>query len=150
MRYTLILAAMLATSAQAQTIGVHTFSKHSVNTFDYVYADGHRRTVAMNERNLGGYVIFDNGLIVGGYHNSYWEPTFYAGYTHNFANFGPITPSLTAAIATGYEKIYGVGKLRPMLMPSLIAKTPLGVSLRYSAAPAKGGLFQHLSVERKF
>lgn len=150
MRAALILTALIATSAQAQTFGVHLFSEHSENTFERRYSNGVSRQVKYNERNWGAYYINRDGWMVGGYKNSYYRQTFYAGYMWDGPRFGPVGTHIAGAVATGYDWCPGTGKLRPMLMPSLTLATPLGVSLRYSAAPAKGGVFSHLSIERKF
>jgi hypothetical protein len=151
MRFAFILAALLSGAVQAQTIGVHLFSEHSEDTFERRYKDtGRVEQVAYNERNFGAYYISRDGWIVGVYDNSYYRTTVYAGYMLDGPRFGPVGTHLAAALGTGYEWCPGTGKLRPMLMPSLTVATPLGVSLRYSVAPAKGGVFQHLSIERKF
>lgn len=67
-------------------IGMHTVSRHSPSG-DYQNA------------NPGLYVMADNGLIFGGYRNSFGRLTYYAGWT---------TPewhrlSLTLAAGTGYR-----------------------------------------------
>lgn len=151
MKALLATAALLSClSAQAVTVGIHTFSKHESANYDYDTYDGIAAQRKYNNRNFGLYVIADNGFTAGGYRNSYGVNSFYAGWTWQGPSLGPVSIAATAALATGYESRYGVGKLRPMVMPSLILATPLGVSVRYTAGPAKHGFIQHLSIERKF
>ncbi len=85
----LILAATLATSASAQTIGLHLASWHSKPGFNNV--------------NPGLYVRSADGWTLGGYRNSYDQPTVYAGWTLERDVLG-VRAGLTAGLATGYEK----------------------------------------------
>jgi hypothetical protein len=148
MKHLFILAALLAGSAHADTVGVHLVSRHATPNFERSWSDGTKTQVAYNNRNFGAYWAADSGALVGAYRNSYSRTTVYAGWTWDAPRIGPVTPAVSAVLATGYDNMRGHGKLRPMLMPSL--RAPLGtVSVRWSVAPAtKGGFFQHLSVER--
>jgi uncharacterized protein (UPF0264 family) len=139
-----------AGSASAATVGVHTVSKHANETFERTYTDGSTKQIAYNNVNPGVYFIADNGAMVGVYRNSYRRTTVYAGWTFYGPAVGPVSTSLSVAVATGYDNLAGVGALRPMVLPSVSVALPVGVSVRYSAAPGKDGFFQHLSIERKF
>lgn len=147
----IIAAALFCGHAAAQTFGVHTFSQHGHDSYTQFHGnDAPPEVVKFNEKNWGLYYINRDGWMIGGYRNSYYHNTFYAGYMWDGPTFGPIGTHIAGAIATGYSEVQGVGLLRPMLMPSLTLAAPMGVSARWSVAPAKGGLFMHLSFEKKF
>jgi len=138
-----------AGQVQAATLGVHTVSKHASNNFERTYNDGSTKMLPYNNENFGAYVVTDSGVVAGGYRNSYDRNTFYAGYSINGPKFGPVQTGLSAVLATGYENVVHVGKLRPLILPHLVLDTPLGFAVRYSVGPGKGGAFQHLSFEVK-
>jgi hypothetical protein len=143
------LTLAIAAPAQAGTLGVHLVSRHESRTYEAMHPGGPIWHVPYNNRNTGLYYVTDSGLVVGAYRNSYNVDTVYAGRQWVSPSYGPVRFAATAAVATGYQTVHGIGKLRPMLMPSVLVDTPLGVTVRYSAAPAKGGIFQHLSLEMK-
>lgn len=147
-----LAAALIAAAlpAQADTFGVHLFSRHEASTREATNPDGSTTDVPYQNRNFGLYYIADSGFTAGAYRNSYFEDTVYAGWTWHGPAFGPLRPSVTAVLATGYKVVHGVGALRPMVMPSVSVATPLGFSVRYFIGPAKGGIFQHVSIERGF
>jgi hypothetical protein len=148
-----LTAALIAATtlpSHAGTVGVHLVSKHEADTHEVTAPDGSKFREEYNNRNPGLYYIADSGLTVGAYRNSYFHSTVYAGWTWHGPTFGPLQPSVTAVLATGYRRVHGVGLLRPMVLPSLRLEGPAGVALRYHLGPAKGGVFQHLAVERSF
>lgn len=150
------IVALLGETASAQTIGVHLFSEHGHDTYDITHEGGPNTTKKFNEKNFGGYIIAGEvdifgvpvSPIVGAYKNSYYHTTVYAGLTWDMDLFGPLRVGASAVLGTGYERVHGVGKLRPMLMPHILLDLPAGLTLRYSVTPAKGGVFQHISIER--
>lgn len=149
MKALLFALALFASQAQAFTVGAHLVSRHAEDTYKYHWSDGTTTQEPYNNTNPGLYVIHD-GWIAGFYKNSYFKTTVYAGYQLDGPRFGPLRTAVVGALATGYEEIFGVGKLRPMILPSLILETPV-VDIRYTAGPHKGGgLFQHVSIERRF
>lgn len=155
MRAHLIAAAILAVTAlpeiaQADTFGVHLFSRHEAATHELTRPDGTTYREPYNNRNFGAYFIADSGLTLGAYRNSYGFNTAYAGWTWQGPTFGPLQPAVTTVLATGYRRVHGVGVLRPMVLPSVRLEGPAGVSLRYFIGPAKGGVFQHVAIERSF
>lgn len=144
------LLALSATAASAATIGIHTISKHGKEHFDRIYEGQVQERVKYNNKNFGMYFVADSGLTVGAYKNSYYHTTAYAGWTFYGPSVGPVGTGLTAILATGYSRNIGYGKLRPMAMPSVSMDLPAGMRVRYTAAPAKKGFFQHLTIERGF
>ena len=106
-RHTILLAAaMLATSAHADTIGLHIASWHS--------------QPGMNNVNPGQYYRTDAGWTAGGYCNSESRSERFpdaqqckvAAYAGRSFEVGPLT--LTAGVITGYTR----GTI-PMILPSL-------------------------------
>ncbi len=145
-----IFLALSATTASAATFGLHTVSKHGKEHFDRV-ADGEvQERVKYNNQNGGVYYVADSGFTVGTYKNSYYHTTVYAGWTLYGPSLGPVGTGLTAILATGYSRNIGYGRLRPMAMPSLSVSLPADFRIRYTAAPAKKGFFQHVTIERGF
>lgn len=150
----LISASVAVPAARAGTIGVHTFSEHARAYFERTHEGALNSRHKFNESNFGAYYVTDNGWTIGTYRNSYYRQTFYAGYVVSGPTLlaaGPfsIRPDLSMALATGYKRVYGVGVLRPMLMPQIVIQSAYGPAIRYSVAPGKEGVFQHLSVEVK-
>lgn len=145
----LCLLVLFAPDARAQTVGVHTWSDHSHDTYNITHEGGDNTSKKFNEANFGLYFLKD-GWVVGAYRNSYYRTTVYGGYVWQTPLYGPLDVAVSAALATGYRRVHGVGVLRPMLMPQLVLHLPAGLDLRYSVAPAKGGAFQHLSIETSF
>lgn len=148
---TVLLCLMVLTDpAWAETrVGVHLWSEHSKDNYQITHEGGRNTERKFNEQNYGLYVTH-NGWTVGTFENSYHRRTWYGGYTWARTVYGPVDAVAVAGLATGYRRVHGVGLLRPMIMPGLRISLPGGLDLRYSAVPAKGGAFQHLSVEMKF
>lgn len=149
------IAALVSDSCFSQTIGVHTWSEHGKDTYDITHEGGPNTTKKFNEKNYGVYVIAGEvdlfGLpvspIAGVYKNSYYHTTVYAGLTYEHVLVGNwLHWGATAALATGYQRVHGVGVLRPTFMPHVIVRVD-DFAVRYSLTPAKGGVFQHLSFE---
>jgi hypothetical protein len=144
------LLTLWAPEAKAQTaVGVHLWSEHSKNEYEITHEGGVSEYRKFNEKNYGLYVVH-NGWTAGTFENSYYRRTVYGGYSWVWPVYGPLDACLTVALATGYRRVPGVGTLRPMAMPGVRMALPEGIFLRYSVAPAKGGAFQHLSIERTF
>jgi len=75
--------------------------------------------IEFNEDNPGLGLTIENGnklLALGGYKNSFSEPSYYigAGLKKRFGNDLYIEPGLLGGVVTGYDK-----KLTPMVLPSL-------------------------------
>lgn len=146
----------LVPRAQAQTVGLHLVSKHSQDTYDVMHRGGGVTQKEFKEENFGVYFIaqpvdivgFKGRPIFGTYRNSYYRQTVYFGVNRDWNVYGPLSAGATVALATGYERVMGVGKLRPVLMPHLVLALPAGFAVRYSVAPAKEGAFQHISIEK--
>lgn len=147
-----ILFAIMATMANAQEIGVHTYTHHF---------DSHN---GLNERNWGLYYRGE-GWTAGGYRNSYRRNTLYAAKSFEAGNF-----ALDLGVANGYQRktkamectIQGnTGcwqydtKAKSYLVPAIAASYAWdmgdGYKVRLTGVPSyeKSGLV-HLSVERKF
>lgn len=86
----------VASSASAQTIGLHLGSQHYPSQ-NY------------NNFNPGMYVRFNNDYTIGGYYNSERKMSFYIGKTYDWKNF-----SVTVGGITGYNKT-----AYPMIIPSV-------------------------------
>jgi hypothetical protein len=86
--------------------------------------------------------------VAGAFNNSYEHLTVYAGVNRDWKVWGPLSVGATAALATGYEMVHGVGKVRVVLMPHAVLALPKEVAVRMSATPAKGGVFLHLAIEK--
>lgn len=143
--------AWASSDAKAATIGVHTFSNHGKDTHAVTHEGGDDTYEKFNNKNWGLYYIADSGLTLGGYDNSYDKWTMYVGWTWTSPNWGPLRASVTAALATGYQSVHGVGILRPIVMPSVLLDLPRGTAVRWSIAPNhEKGFFQHLSFEWSF
>lgn len=151
------IAALVCDSCFSQTIGVHLFSEHGHDTYQITDEYGPYAERKFNEKNFGAYIIAGHvdlfgvpvSPIVGAYKNSYYHTTVYGGLTYDAPLVGNwLHWGATAALATGYQRVHGVGILRPTLMPHLIVRLPGELAVRYSITPAKGGVFQHVSIER--
>jgi hypothetical protein len=145
-----MIRAALTAALIAATLPAHLFSRHEAADHELTRPDGTTYREPYNNRNFGLYFIADSGLTLGAYRNSYGFNTAYAGWTWHGPTFGPLQPAVTTVLATGYRRVHGVGVLRPMVLPSLRLEGPAGVALRYHLGPAKGGVFQHLAIERSF
>ena len=156
MRYIITAAlALLTMAAQAQTVGVHTYTHHF---------DSHNR---LNERNWGLYVRTD-AWEAGAYRNSFRRNTVYAGKVWSY---GPV--SLTLGAAYGYQRKwrdcngadYGHPeweecrkadtKVKTALMPFVAPSVAIPVgeyAVRLTAVPNLGEkpALVHLSFERTF
>lgn len=110
MKYLVLMLALFAGAANADTIGLHVASAHSKSGF--------------NNANLGAYYVHDSGATIGAYCNSESRsPLFpqarpcqvsaYAGYTLT-ADVGPARLSATVGVITGYAR-----GTTPMALPSL-------------------------------
>jgi hypothetical protein len=144
----LCLSAAFTGQAHADTIGLHTVSLHGRPYYERTHQGGENTQHAFNNNNFGAYYIADSGLTFGAYRNSYWHTTTYLAWTLETRAYGPFSLSAAVGFATGYKTLHGVGVLRPMILPSLV--TDLGfIRARYSVAPGKHGVFQHLSLEYK-
>ena len=146
-----IAAACVACSAHAQVIGVNLVSRHfPARSYQ-------------NNFNPGAYVKWDNGIVLGGYRNTLWRPSFYAGYV---LESGPF--ALTIGAVTGYQRRttavpctragytgctewhgYSNGYLTPMFSPSVRLPSIAGVTPRLSYIPGFGvsPSVVHLSLE---
>lgn len=147
---TLFAISLVPGCAQAATFGVHAVSHHNSRTFDRVYLDGSSEKVAYNNTNPGLYVITRDGWTAGFYENSYYETTAYAGWTWSGPAWGPVRVEATFALATGYDRVFGCGVLRPMLLPSAVVSLPEDFKVRLSGMPIGNSGFLHLSIERSF
>lgn len=167
MRTTTILAALLALaagSAQADTIGLHLYTKHAapgVEPGDSAWA-GQRRL--WNDNTLGAYWRDDSGMTLGAYCNSYSRPehnvgptgnrayiqqsrcnvTKYAGWTWETTLVGDLRAAATAVVMHGYGRnlhniTTGGANFYAVAVPSL-ALGPVRVTL---AGPRE----YHLSLE---
>jgi hypothetical protein len=149
-----VIAMTFSDTCRAGTLGLHTWSEHGKATYQITHEGGAPEERKFNEDNFGLYYIGQDNWIVGAYKNSYYRNTVYAGYVIDGPTFRPlgvqVKPALAAALATGYRRLEGVGTLRVMLMPQVVVHTGYGTAVRYSLAPGKRGMFQHLSIERSF
>lgn len=164
---TALLLTACAAAASAGTIGLHTYSHHTSDTYERTeyrqvngrFADGARYLQKYsvtthreyNNQNFGMYYIADNGFTIGGYRNSYDKNTVYAGYTVNSDRYlgGYVSGSVSVALATGYRELASVGVLRPVVLPAL--RLHLGdAAIRLSGFPAGSKSFMHLSAEVGF
>jgi hypothetical protein len=81
-------AILLPTKAKAAEIGIHTVSIHAPEKPYY------------NNANFGLYSLFDNGVIVGGYKNTYSNPSFYvAKLWEHETKFG-----VALGLVSGYQR----------------------------------------------
>lgn len=98
--------------------------------------------IEYNEDNPGLGLVVENGnrlLALGGYKNSFSEPSYYlgAGLKKRFGDDLYIEPGLIGGVVTGYEN-----KLTPMLLPSLglgikdVGKLNLMYAPEYEKNPA--------------
>lgn len=152
-RLALVIGVILGlgySAAEAQVIGLHTWSEHSRDTHAMTHEGGPNTYKKFNEENWGLYYIDQSGFTVGGYRNSYYKNTFYVGWSLETDPWYGLRAAITGAFATGYDTVHGVGAIRPMLMPSVVLDVGSPARLRWSVAPAKGGVFQHLSLEWSF
>lgn len=146
----------LASRAQAQTVGLHLFSKHGNETHAVTHEGGADTVEKFNNKNFGAYYMhtpvdlfgFSARPTAGAFNNSYEHLTVYAGVNRDWKVWGPLSVGATAALATGYEMVHGVGKVRVVLMPHAVLALPKEVAVRLSATPAKGGAFIHLGIEK--
>jgi hypothetical protein len=146
----LCLSVAFTSKAHADTIGLHTFSHHTRDSYDWCHSNtSGKRTCpkAYNNRNLGAYYIHESGATAGFYENSYSRYTVYAGYTAYTPFFYGVRGVATLAVATGYKRLYNAGTLRVVLAPGL-AYTYRDVTARWTVVPGREG-FQHLSLEYK-
>lgn len=157
MRYLITAAlALLTMAAQAQTVGVHTYTHHF---------DSHS---GLNERNFGLYVRTQDWE-AGAYRNSYRRNTLYAGKVWSY---GPV--SLTLGAAYGYQRkwrdctqqeVAQTGftdacskpdtRVKTALMPFVAPSVAIPVgeyAVRLTAVPNLGEkpALVHLSFERTF
>lgn len=126
----IVLAALFAASAQAQTIGLHVASVHSSGGF--------------NNFNPGVYVRF-GGITAGTFRNSIRRQSAYIGYT--IETHGRLSFALTAGLVSGYR-----GNIL-LAVPSAAYHTAIGnVRLGFVPRPPKGGSASalHLMLEREF
>jgi hypothetical protein len=144
MRLILALAVAVCAPVQADIIGAHLHSRHESETHVVTAPDGTTFTQRYNNQNRGIYYMHNSGLTAGFYRNSYNRDTFYAGYTWQGPTWGPLRPAVSLTGATGYSQVHDVGKIRLQVMPSV----QIFGFLRYAVAPAKGGVLQHISIEK--
>jgi hypothetical protein len=88
----------------------------------------------LNEDNPGFGITAEKGnsfITAGGYENSYFDPSFYAGigYKNRFGNQFYIEPGIIAGLVTGYKD-----SLSPMILPMVsIGHSKLGaLNLMYA------------------
>lgn len=159
-RLAVLLFALFAGAASAQTFGLHLVSLHD--------------EPGLNNKNPGAYVRFDNGVTLGTFKNSIGRVSFYAGYT---IERGPF--ALTVGAISGYaikrveapcnearanirnegsrcyEETGGShGAVMALVAPSVRGPEILGMTPRLTFIPkfdknASANVL-HLSVERKF
>ncbi len=88
------------------------------------------RSVDRNENNYGLGLRFKTGehfTMVGGYRNSMYRDSFYAGVGKEFYSVGPLSFRLLAGIVTGY----GV-PIAPLVLPEAVARFGnLGVAVNF-------------------
>jgi hypothetical protein len=133
----LAAALLLATTAHAQTIGVHLVSTHLHP--ELAHADGDPEPY--NDINPGLYYRTAAGWQVGAYRNSHRQPTFYAGKAWTIGMGQNWDAGVMLAGATGYP----AGSVVPMLAASVRYSF-----LRLTATPrigSKASAVLHLSAE---
>ncbi|MBK6007089.1 hypothetical protein JJB11_13385 [Ramlibacter ginsenosidimutans] len=111
-------------------LGIHLASLHSPARDRY----GSR----WNDVNPGVYLRWSNGITVGGYRNSEWRDSIYAGWTWARSVCGA---ALTVGVVTGYSK-----GTTPMLIPSLCLFKHYRLTLLPKFDP-KAASVLHLSIE---
>jgi hypothetical protein len=100
-RHLTFCLALLAGSAAAQTVGIHTVSVHEHSGF--------------NNINPGLYIRYDNGLTGGFYRNSYKRESAYLGYTIETRSFHNLSAAATIGGVTGYP----AARVMPLVVPSI-------------------------------
>jgi len=88
MKAFLLCLMLLAGSASAQTVGIHTFSIHEKSGF--------------NNTNPGLYVRHDNGVTYGFFKNSYRRDSAYLAYTVETEEWKNFTLAMTVGGVSGY------------------------------------------------
>jgi hypothetical protein len=125
-------AAMMASTSQAQTVGLHLASVHEAQ--------------GMNNTNPGAYYRSATGWTAGAYRNSVRRNSVYAGKTWETSTWHGLSAAVTAGGVTGYG-----GKVTVLLVPSVAYSGGLG-AVRIGIVPrppvhgGQGAL--HLMVER--
>jgi len=143
----LLFAALFcaATSAAAQTLGVHTVTRHTNPELAHVEA-GQRD---YNDRNPGAYWRWANGAQVGAYRNSHRANTVYAGWALESPQWRGLTVGGGVFAATGYP----LGTVLPLAAGSVAYHLTNGLALRLNATPRIGNKASgtlHLTVEYTF
>jgi hypothetical protein len=111
-------------------IGIHVGSRHE----PVRRPNGQK----FNNSNPGVYLRWDNGVTVGGYRNSEYRTSVYAGWTWASSACGP---AVTFGVITGYAK----GTI-PLIVPSLCVLDHVRLSFIPKIEP-KGSNVLHLSLE---
>lgn len=93
--------ASLSTLAPAQTIGLHTVSRHEHS--------------GMNNTNPGLYYRADNGFTAGFYRNSYREQSAYLAWTFETDQWRGITAAVTVGGVSGYP----AAKVMALVVPNV-------------------------------
>jgi hypothetical protein len=81
--------ASVSLPASAGTVGLHIASYHDAPGF--------------NNTNPGLYVKLDNGVVIGGYHNSLRRQSLYAGKHYSLYESGAMELGLTVGLVGGYH-----------------------------------------------
>lgn len=133
MKHALIIAALLASSAHADTLGLHIGSWHEGGGYNNV--------------NPGLYWRDDSGLTIGAYRNSLERTTAYAGWTWTHRIGSGVDVGLSIAGATGYRMT-----VTPMVLPSVGIRLGGDWSARIGwlpkIDPKRGTNVLHLTLER--
>jgi hypothetical protein len=136
-------ALLLASAAQADTLGLHVGSHHWPNE-------------GKNNVNPGIYYRADNGFTAGGYCNSHakvrqCKPSLYAGWSWETEPivFG-IRAAVSAVLVTGYD----AAPVLPTIIPSVSGPIAQGWHWRVSGMPkvheTQESAVVHFSLERRF
>ncbi len=118
----------------AATFGLHLGSRHDEAGF--------------NDRNLGIYAKFDNGLTLGTFENSVSRQSFYVGKTWEIPVAEQLDAAVTAGAITGYDR-----DISPLLVPSLAFEVAPGIKLRGAVlfkVNKTGANAFHLMLEKEF
>ena len=123
---------MIAHLANAQSIGVHTISKHAKDNHKY------------NNNNYGLYYRTEKNYVFGFYENSFGDTAVYGAEVWE-KRFGPVSVGATAGLVAGYERF-------PILpLAGVSAGVHIGkLTVRPNFLITEQGFLKHLTFEWRF
>lgn len=147
---TFIVGAFLAASAFAQsTLVVEDESSFSLDGIGVHLVSHHFPALDRNNVNPGLYFKFTalgvDNLVVGGYKNSFSEPSYYFGKSFKLASHSDFSLDIVLGVVTGYpthyktkngvKTYYATSKVLPLMVPSLAYALTENNTARLSVIP---------------